>query len=746
VEGDNCEISKQTEFYTIKMKIKNALDKKNLNKFLRNANSRIITKIRHDIGDLLWFWMGTPTLERIESLESKYSYLNEFIDFQIVKERLSNIKDIEEKEEGFNKIIGIHISKIFPELEEIKNVFESIINDLPKGIEKAELVLYPIALEAGTDGDMEAAIYFAAQGEYLLDPMDIRSEWHRVICLDIERGRPISKVPEEIIERARSGTLSLTEASEILRFNDDLPRFFGFRDEEEDFIDSTFIRSVEWFEVKGFQPWVDSISNELSTIYQYGIEHNRAAWSLFYWCRSDLIINKTEKFGLESFLFGLLNGPIEKSKPWKTSWFTQKTIEYVDYLPIASSIVFCWYRIDPKSFRSDVLESAIELLFQTQLNCGGWPLISNESEGSLLSTCLAIHALALAKPKGWKSSLNKAKEWLINNQNNSGFWHIDGGPIVMLTVLALESIHLASDNTRVSFRIDKSIEKHPDLINETDEDSHFDYSNEVWYKSPIPKVRSISKDEAINIFMPKIALITAVEVEQIAVLKKLKPPKGKRNIWKVFDGGETYYLGRFGEFDAVVTLSEMGSQGASGSTLTIDSLIRIWNPIGLIMVGIAFGANKRKHKAGDVLIANSIIPYENQRVGDTIIYRSPVIPSSHELINRIRNIFDWQFVRPDNSPVNKHIGHILSGEKLVDNIEFKTKLLEHYPQVIGGEMEGSGLWSSAQKHKKSWILIKSVCDWGDGNKHDDFQELAAASAVSLCEHIFNDKYTLDGMK
>ena len=61
-------------------------------------------------------------------------------------------------------------------------------------------------------------------------------------------------------------------------------------------------------------------------------------------------------------------------------------------------------------------------------------------------------------------------------------------------------------------------------------------------------------------------------------------------------------------------------------------------------------------------------------------------------------------------------------------------------------MEGCGLWASASRHKKSWILIKSVCDWGDGKKHKQYQQLAAASAVSLCEHIFKDKHSLDGMK
>lgn len=728
------------------MLIKYAIDKERLKNFIESASARLIANVRHEIGDLLSFWMGNPTIERIEGLKQSYPYLEEFVDFEIIFNRLNHLDKFENKESDFDKYIGIHISKIFPELEELEKIFENIIDELPNGIKKAELILYPIAIDAGANTDMEAAIYFAGQGEFLLDPIDIKREWHRNICLDIERGRPVGKIPNEVLERAKSRTISLSEAAEILKFNNDLPRFFGFRDEEESFINSTFFRATEWFNVKGFEPWIDSFSNELSTAFQYGIEHKSGAWALFYWCRSDLAITKAEKFGLESLLYGLINGTIERTKPWKTTWHTQKTIDYVDYIPIASSIIFSWYRIKPTFLNQSVLDKAIELLFQTQLNNGGWPIISKESNGSLISTCFAIHALALSKPKGWERVLEKAKEWLLNEQHESGYWHIQGGPTIMLTVLALESIHLASGGVNVSFSLEKSIERKTTLKNAEMIDSEFDYSNEGWYKAKITKIVSKSKDEVTDTFIPKIAIITAVEIELQTVLKKLKPPNGKRKLWKVIDGSETYYIGRFGEFDTVVTMCNVGTIGASGATLAVDSLIRTWDPIGIIMVGIAFGANKTKQHVGDVLVASNIIPYENQRIGDRIIYRNPVAPSSHELINRIRNTFDWDFRRPDNIKVGKHIGQILSGEKLVDNIDFKNELLEQYPQVIGGEMEGSGLWSAADKHKKSWILIKSVCDWGDGEKHDNYQPLAAASAVSLCEFILNDKHTLDGMK
>lgn len=683
------------------MQFKNAIDKDKLNHFVENASTRLISTISHEIGDLLSYWMGNPTIERINQIKKSFPYLVDFIDFQKIYPRLKHLHKFENGDSSFDKYIGVHISKIFPELKEVQNKFRNIMDDLPKGIKKAELVLYPIALEAGANADMEAAIYFAGQGEFLLDPIGIKKEWHENICIDIERGRPLGKVSELVLERAKSRTISLSEASELLKFNDDLPRFFSFRDEEEDFIDATFFRAIEWFNVKGFQPWIDSIAKDLSTAFQYGIEHTRASWKLFFLCRSDLAINKVDRFGLESLLYGLINGTIEREKPWKTTWHTQKTFEYVNYIPTASSIIFSWHRIKPTSFNSNIIENAVELLFQTQLNNGGWPVISTSSEGSVISTCFAMHALAVAKPQGWETILEKAKDWLMEEQQANGCWYIQGGPTVMLTVLALESIHLASGKNKVSFALGRAEKMKSITIKEKVEDIDFDYTNEEWYKNKVIGITSKPKDEVKSIFAPKIAIITAVEVELEAVLKKLKPPKGKRKLWKIIDGGETYYAGRFGEFDAIVTMCNMGSIGASGATLTVDALIREWNPIGIVMVGIAFGVNKKKHQVADVLVASNIIPYEIQRVGEDVVYRSPIVPTSFELISRIRNTFNWEFYRPDKSKVSKHIGQILSGEKLVDNIDFKNKLLEQYPQVIGGEMEGAGLWSAADRNRKS---------------------------------------------
>jgi hypothetical protein len=80
---------------------------------------------------------------------------------------------------------------------------------------------------------------------------------------------------------------------------------------------------------------------------------------------------------------------------------------------------------------------------ETQLRSGGWPVYSDETDPCLLTTCYAVHALALARPLGWERKVRAASDWLWSQQNPFGYWIIEGGPTVMLTVLVLDAIALA---------------------------------------------------------------------------------------------------------------------------------------------------------------------------------------------------------------------------------------------------------------------------------------------------------------
>ena len=85
---------------------------------------------------------------------------------------------------------------------------------------------------------------------------------------------------------------------------------------------------------------------------------------------------------------------------------------------------------------------------------------------------------------------------------------------------------------------------------------------------------------------------------------------------------------------------------------------------------------------------------------------------------------------------------MLTGDKLVDNVDYRDQLIKFESEAEGGEMEGAGLYVSSYDNKVDWIVIKAICDWADGNKGVDKtagQKLAAKNAAEFV--VESLKYT-----
>src|SRR5207249_4085324 len=151
--------------------------------------------------------------------------------------------------------------------------------------------------------------------------------------------------------------------------------------------------------------------------------------------------------------------------------------------------------------------------------------------------------------------------------------------------------------------------------------------------------------------------------------------------------------------------------GRDSAQIVTGEALRYWKPLALIMVGIAFGRNRERQKIGDVLISERIIAYEPQRVGlGSTIPRGQQFQPGARLYNSFRNAdIDWCFRDPNGLLCTPHFGPILSGEKLIDDPDFKSRLFEMHPNAIGGEMEGVGMVTCAERVKCEWILVKAIC-------------------------------------
>jgi len=208
-----------------------------------------------------------------------------------------------------------------------------------------------------------------------------------------------------------------------------------------------------------------------------------------------------------------------------------------------------------------------------------------------------------------------------------------------------------------------------------------------------------------------VLLVTVNEYETDAVIKACKSINGFDPKIVPIDDRVYLDLGIINGASIFHALSEMGNDTLGGSQQTVDKAIRALNPSVVIAVGIAFGVDEKKQKIGEILLSTQLFLYELQRHGKKIVLRNDKPHASLRLINMFKNVFrtTWNIKRVWD-------GGILSGAKLVDDIDYRNQLIDFFPEAIGGEMEGAGVYVSSTDHKVDWIVIKAISDWGDGNK------------------------------
>ncbi len=207
---------------------------------------------------------------------------------------------------------------------------------------------------------------------------------------------------------------------------------------------------------------------------------------------------------------------------------------------------------------------------------------------------------------------------------------------------------------------------------------------------------------------------------------------GRRPTVRNVDGFPYKDFGRLGDYEVWHQISGMGSGGIDGSQEALRRGILSVSPFAVLMVGIAFGVDPKEQPIGTILVSKQIQTYELQRINRdaSITLRGDKVSASPMLLNWVAHAeVDW----PVDEPQVKK-GLVLSGEKLVDNKDFRDQLIHVAPGALGGEMEGAGVYVASQIAKVEWLLVKAVCDWADGNKgknKNKQQEKAATAAAKF---------------
>lgn len=290
---------------------------------------------------------------------------------------------------------------------------------------------------------------------------------------------------------------------------------------------------------------------------------------------------------------------------------------------------------------------------------------------------------------------------------------------------------------------------------------HYSEVDSEWRTSLIENIRYYkkSKEDYLKLFREKyeydIAIITAVEIENNVVVKKLI---GKESFKLDYD--DTIYtrgtLLVAGHAIKVVTATQHQMGMTAASTLSMK-LITNFRPKVIAMVGIAAG-KKGEGKLGDI-----IAPFESwdygsgkvKKVKDTtpvflpdprylslsVEFKEILQQDYKDILESIRK--EWNFEKIQEDKIDSIVKHELNlirgpmacGSIVVQNEELIEKYIEpHNRKIVGLDMESYGVFYAAYNcfaPKPKVIVLKSICDYADGDKADDYQEYASYTSASF---------------
>ena len=243
----------------------------------------------------------------------------------------------------------------------------------------------------------------------------------------------------------------------------------------------------------------------------------------------------------------------------------------------------------------------------------------------------------------------------------------------------------------------------------------------------------------------EIILLTANSVENAIITRDLKKSCHVEEPEKIITDKQMYQF--FTLLNHNIThiipqrtssFTENGSADAVRSVLShIDKSNNKLKAI--FSLGVAYGVNpkvgrdEKGQSIGDVLVSNRLIRWDAfmKTINGEIQY------DDHDFVYVADEILGGckEYLRMKDMPWSKELnigqfnwflGTLLCGNAVINDPDFKNALLratERYgirDTIIGGEMEGSGIWFSNSFSSVPIIIIKGICDWAENKNGWDF--------------------------
>jgi len=254
------------------------------------------------------------------------------------------------------------------------------------------------------------------------------------------------------------------------------------------------------------------------------------------------------------------------------------------------------------------------------------------------------------------------------------------------------------------------------------------------------EVRELSQAEASAILKEQCIVVTTASSKEFdTVSTAISPLRNLEYLIVVAAKNGKHYVGAIDDCPVIVVkTNEQGSLRPSAIINALHEVNKNYNVMCVVSVGICFSMSCEKLNVGDLIMSSSVWQYETAKIenGKTKILSKPVSDKfSEKAILRFL----------ENTKVKSKIlfGQMVSGEKLVNEKDFLEQIKELFPEAVAGDMEGAGVSSACKSLRISWFIIKSISDFGSGDKSDKpraYEDLASRAVGLLLEFIGSESF------
>lgn len=212
--------------------------------------------------------------------------------------------------------------------------------------------------------------------------------------------------------------------------------------------------------------------------------------------------------------------------------------------------------------------------------------------------------------------------------------------------------------------------------------------------------------------------------------------------------GICYRRGSFTEGIDIIATSAR-NMGLVATAIVTAKVLKEWNPLMAAMIGVCGGRQEKGLNIGDIVVANKCFHYQFGAFENGEIARELVVENiepritdiAEHLINRTDVLSDIQKLPPrgfrkPNTILRGYIGPMASADLVVKDVEKFGEAIDADRKTIAVDMESYAFMKAAKLTRTQYaFVIKSVSDFADAEKNDDFREYAKFTSTHFFLNI-----------